>query len=131
MKVAIPKVYFSIDPQDNMDGYLKNTVKMATLTLRILDREQKINNCLKTIWRRRARLLSKRQIHKWSYGEGCSHFLQHNGLIQTLLQLRRSLGFGRACLLPFSILKFGLSSVTEPDWKTEDTYTVTTLLMIS
>ena len=48
MKVAIPKLYFSIDPQDNMDGYLKNTVKMATLTLRILDREQKINNCLKT-----------------------------------------------------------------------------------
>jgi hypothetical protein len=48
MKVAIPKLYFSIDPQNNMDGYMKNTEKIATLTLRILDREQKNNNYLKT-----------------------------------------------------------------------------------
>ena len=31
-----------------MEGYLKNTEEMATLTLRILDREQKVNNYLKT-----------------------------------------------------------------------------------
>jgi hypothetical protein len=43
MRVAIPKIYFPIDPQDNMEGYLKNTKKMATLTLRILEREQKTN----------------------------------------------------------------------------------------
>jgi len=48
MRVAIPKIYFPLDPQDDMDGYLKNTEKMATLTLRILDREQKINHYLKT-----------------------------------------------------------------------------------
>jgi hypothetical protein len=48
MKVAIPKLYFSIDLQDKMDGYLKNTKKMATLNLRILDRDQKINDYLKT-----------------------------------------------------------------------------------
>ena len=48
MSMAIPKLYFPIDPQDNMDGYLKNTEKMATLTLRIFEREQKINNYLKT-----------------------------------------------------------------------------------
>ena len=46
--MVIPKLYFPIDPQDNMDGYLKNTKKMATLTLRTLEREQKINNYLKT-----------------------------------------------------------------------------------
>ena len=46
--MAIPKLYFPIYPQDNMDGYLKNTKKMATLNLRILDRDQKINDYLKT-----------------------------------------------------------------------------------
>ena len=40
--MAIPKLYFPIDPQDNMDGYLKNTKKMATLTLRTLGREQRL-----------------------------------------------------------------------------------------
>jgi len=48
MRVAIPKLYFPIDPQDNMEEYLKNTEKVAAHTLSMLDREQKINNYLKT-----------------------------------------------------------------------------------
>jgi hypothetical protein len=97
MKVAIPKLYFSINPQDNMDGYLKNTEKMETLTLRILDTEQKINKYLKTnleatflpsiqetntqmaLWRR----LFTLSATSWTH----SNFRQ----------LRRSLGFGSPC----------------------------------
>ncbi len=48
MRVDIPKFYFPIDPQDNMEEFLKNTEKMAALTLRMLDKEQKINTYLKT-----------------------------------------------------------------------------------
>ena len=48
MRVAIPKLYFPIDPQDNMDEYLKNTEKVAAHTLRMLDKEQKINTYLKS-----------------------------------------------------------------------------------
>ena len=43
MRVAIPKLNFPIDPQDNMEEYLKNTEKVAADTLSMLDREQKIN----------------------------------------------------------------------------------------
>ena len=42
------QLYFPIDPQDNMDEYLKNTEKVAAHTLRMLDKEQKINTYLKT-----------------------------------------------------------------------------------
>jgi len=48
MRVAIPKLYFPIDPQDNMEEYLRNTEKVAAHTLRMLDREQKINTYLKS-----------------------------------------------------------------------------------
>jgi len=48
MRVAIPILYFPIDPQDNMEVYLNNTEKVAALTLSMLDKEQKINTYLKT-----------------------------------------------------------------------------------
>jgi len=48
MRVAIPKLYFPINPQDNMAEYLENTERVAAITLTIVDREQKINNYLKT-----------------------------------------------------------------------------------
>ncbi len=47
MRVAIPKLYLPIDPQYNMEEYLKNTEKVAVHTLSMLDREQKINYYLK------------------------------------------------------------------------------------
>ena len=41
MRVAIPKLYFPIDPQDNMEAYLKNTEKVAALSFVVWVK----NNC--------------------------------------------------------------------------------------
>ncbi len=63
--VAIPKLYFPIDPQDNMEEYLKNTEKVAAHTLSMLDREQKINNYLKTFANQLVGDMTNTQMALW------------------------------------------------------------------
>jgi len=111
MRVAIPKLYFPIDPKITWRSTW-STLRRWQHTLSMLEREQKINNYLKTF----ANQLG---------GDTLAFYPKDkytNGLMEKVIHTFRNI---------MEILKLGLSSVTEWDWKTEDTSTVTILLMIS